>query len=227
VTQNILMVRAAKSKYTLSLQSTFLVIVCAILHTSDQQVLMKEAPSSRAIRSHQSEPRSCGTLNLTSKLTKHCFPANAALHAVCCVDIQLPTISNLSECNILERRIRAASLPASFSWCACTEQACVALGGRIAWILQPDGSTIRPLGAKPHDASAPIRKGAAAMELDDAAPPPPALANAIAAREAELRRLRSDTGTLRRDLLGDSESADEVRHTRRFYTRAKPLTVAL
>ncbi len=50
------------------------------------------------------------------------------------------------------------------------------------------------------------------MELDHDAPPPPALASAIAAREADLRKLRSDTGTLRRDLLGQSESdSDEVR----------------
>lgn len=34
-------------------------------------------------------PTHCGTLNLTHKLTRHCFPADGSHHHVCCTDIPL------------------------------------------------------------------------------------------------------------------------------------------
>lgn len=35
-------------------------------------------------------PTSCGTLDLASPLTRHCFPPDASRHQFCCVDIKLP-----------------------------------------------------------------------------------------------------------------------------------------
>lgn len=32
----------------------------------------------------------CGTLDLTSSLTQHCFPKDTSHHFVCCVDITSP-----------------------------------------------------------------------------------------------------------------------------------------
>ena len=32
----------------------------------------------------------CGTLDLTSHLTQHCFPHDKSHHFVCCVDIESP-----------------------------------------------------------------------------------------------------------------------------------------
>jgi hypothetical protein len=103
-------------------------------------------------------PLLCGTMDLNSKLTRHCFPATANRHMVCCADIQLPDPAMYSGSrlphntssfhNILESRIRSVSRPESYSWCTCSIDVCEnQLGGKVQWILQPDGSTISPLGS--------------------------------------------------------------------------------
>ena len=187
--------------------AAFLILCSSTLLSVQQMTQVGSAISDSMIE--WSEPRTCGTLNLTSKLTKHCFPTDASRHSVCCVDIQLPAITNLSACNILEQRIRSASKPSSYSWCACTEASCHALGGRVAWILETNGQTLRPLGASLPDPNALSSKSASAaavnaMEVDGAA------AEAIAAREEEVRRLRAEAVTLRRDAFGASDSEEEV-----------------
>eukprot|EP00960_Hanusia_phi_P011867 345844-Hanusia_phi.AAC.2 len=100
-------------------------------------------------------PTPCGTLNLSSKrrcsswrttdpactgpYTQHCFPPDGSSHSVCCVGIQLPATLNAEVIKdpafmSLEDRIRAASHPSSYSWCACNQFVCEELlGGRVAW----------------------------------------------------------------------------------------------
>ncbi|KAK9867988.1 hypothetical protein WJX84_010855 [Apatococcus fuscideae] len=83
-----------------------------------------------------SPPSSCGTLDLTSDLTQHCFPQDGSHHFVCCVDITSPETSQSphGNRNPLNDVIKAASKPSSYSWCTCSEEICTQqLGGRVAW----------------------------------------------------------------------------------------------
>ncbi|KAH7623686.1 hypothetical protein NADE_008509 [Nannochloris sp. 'desiccata'] len=83
-----------------------------------------------------SPPAPCGTLDLTSPLTQHCFPADGSHHFVCCVDIQMPDNSHSPHGNFnpLERVIKAASNSTSWSWCTCSEEICRdQLGGTVLW----------------------------------------------------------------------------------------------
>ncbi|KAK9818442.1 hypothetical protein WJX74_000998 [Apatococcus lobatus] len=80
--------------------------------------------------------RACGTLDLTSKHTQHCFPEDGSHHFVCCVDINSPTSSQSphGNSNPLNDVIKAASKPSSYSWCTCSEEICTQqLEGRVAW----------------------------------------------------------------------------------------------
>lgn len=107
-------------------------------------------------------PRACGTLDLTSRHTQHCFPEDGAAyvhnnsaphprrvltvsglvrvsgshHFVCCVDISTPGSSQSphGNGNPLNDVIKAASKPSSYSWCTCSEEICTQqLGGQVAW----------------------------------------------------------------------------------------------
>ena len=53
-------------------------------------------------------PAPCGTLDLTSPLTQHCFPEDGSHHAVCCVDISMPENPNSPHGNLnpLVRNLR-------------------------------------------------------------------------------------------------------------------------
>ncbi|EKX36091.1 hypothetical protein GUITHDRAFT_165826 [Guillardia theta CCMP2712] len=43
--------------------------------------------------------------------------------------------------NLLEKRIKEASSPQSYSWCTCSVDICEGqLGGKVLWMLQPDGA---------------------------------------------------------------------------------------
>ena len=78
----------------------------------------------------------CGTLDLDSSLTQHCFPADKSHHFVCCVDIQTAgnSASPHGNNNPLLEVITKASKPESYSWCTCSEEICLQqLGGRVAW----------------------------------------------------------------------------------------------
>mmetsp|Transcript_14955 Transcript_14955/g.40102 ORF Transcript_14955/g.40102 Transcript_14955/m.40102 type:complete len:116 (-) Transcript_14955:594-941(-) len=83
------------------------------------------------------EKKPCGTLDLTSGRTQHCFPPDASHHSVCCVDIKTPdnNYTPSGNYNPLGSAIRAASRPSSYSWCTCSKEICTAqLGGRVAYI---------------------------------------------------------------------------------------------
>jgi len=84
----------------------------------------------------------CGTLNLEHPSAKHCFPPGVQRHHVCCVDIRLSNNSTASlHLNLLEKRIKEASSPQSYSWCTCSVDICEGqLGGKVLWMLQPDGA---------------------------------------------------------------------------------------
>jgi hypothetical protein len=43
-----------------------------------------------AMMAHARQQRECGTLDLDSSLTRHCFPEGGGEHSTCCVDINLP-----------------------------------------------------------------------------------------------------------------------------------------
>ena len=78
----------------------------------------------------------CGTLDLNSPLTQHCFPYDKSHHFVCCVDIKNVDNSKSphGNKNPLGDVIKSASLPSSYSWCTCSEEICEQqLGGRVAW----------------------------------------------------------------------------------------------
>ena len=60
----------------------------------------------------------CGTLDLDSPLTQHCFPYDLAHHFVCCVDIKLPEMSARGTYgNPVYYSIESASDSKSYSWC--------------------------------------------------------------------------------------------------------------
>ena len=83
-----------------------------------------------------SPPAPCGTLDLTSPLTQHCFPEDGSHHFVCCVDIQTSDNphSPHGNYNPLDRVIKSASNASSPTWCTCSEEICTEqLGGRVAW----------------------------------------------------------------------------------------------
>ena len=87
-------------------------------------------------------PAPCGTLDLSSALTQHCFPADGSHHFVCCVDISTSeqTLSPHGNANPLFRAITAASNASSLSWCTCSEEICEEqLGGRVAWNMNGRG----------------------------------------------------------------------------------------
>jgi hypothetical protein len=89
-----------------------------------------------------SPPAPCGTLDLTSPHTQHCFPEDGSHHFVCCVDINMPENphSPHGNYNPLERVIRQASNSSSYSWCTCSEEICEEqLGGRVAWNQHGEG----------------------------------------------------------------------------------------
>ena len=101
-------------------------------------VLSFAAPSS----AEPAPPAPCGTLDLASALTQHCFPADGSHHFVCCVDISSPeeTLSPHGNSNPLFRAITAASNSSSYSWCTCSEEIREEqLGGRVAWNMNGRG----------------------------------------------------------------------------------------
>lgn len=95
--------------------------------------------------------RSCGTLRTPGASfggrhdeTDHCFPADAADHYVCCVDIQNAANSKNSKDstvarhNPLEGPIRRNSDASSYSWCVCSVSICInQLNGTVAWVGAP------------------------------------------------------------------------------------------
>eukprot|EP00275_Glaucocystis_incrassata_P001890 EC124241.1.p1 GENE.EC124241.1~~EC124241.1.p1 ORF type:complete len:138 (+),score=0.08 EC124241.1:231-644(+) len=108
-------------------RAVFLVIVCA-------SVVICTGASVK--------DRQCGTLDLNSPLTQHCFPHDGSHHFVCCVDITLPENPNSPHGNYnpLERVIKTASNSSSYSWCTCSEEICEQqLGGRVAWNMNGIG----------------------------------------------------------------------------------------
>lgn len=89
-----------------------------------------------------SPPAPCGTLDLQSTLTQHCFPEDGSHHFVCCEGITLPENPNSPHGNYnpLERVIKAASNSSNYSWCTCSEEICTEqLGGRVAWNMNGMG----------------------------------------------------------------------------------------
>lgn len=89
-----------------------------------------------------SPPAPCGTLDLNSPLTQHCFPADGSHHFVCCVDIATPEneLSPHGNRNPLLRAITAASNATSYSWCTCSEEICEEqLKGRVEWNMNGRG----------------------------------------------------------------------------------------
>lgn len=87
-------------------------------------------------------PAPCGTLDLQSQLTQHCFPEDGSHHFVCCVDIQMPENPHSPHGNFnpLEHVIKSASNASSYSWCTCSENICeMQLGGRVAWNMHGVG----------------------------------------------------------------------------------------
>ena len=100
--------------------------------------IMSMAPIPRQEMPNWWLPTSCGTLNLTHPLARHCFPVDGSHHHVCCTNIALADededawLSPVTQ--LLVKSIRAASHPSSFSWCACTHAVCTELlGGTISW----------------------------------------------------------------------------------------------
>ncbi|KAJ1475171.1 hypothetical protein T484DRAFT_1910153, partial [Baffinella frigidus] len=105
--------------------------------------------------------RQCGEMDMTSPLTRHCFPADGRSHGVCCTDIRLPGSQRFF--NKLEDLIfRASRGRATHSWCVCTEAICDALQGKIAWRIDaaPLPAPVPPAAATP-DADAPFAAPAA------------------------------------------------------------------
>jgi hypothetical protein len=87
-------------------------------------------------------PAPCGTLDLTSPLTQHCFPSDGSHHFVCCEHISMPENPNSPHGNFnpLERVIKAASNATNYSWCTCSEEICrEQLGGQVAWNMHGIG----------------------------------------------------------------------------------------
>lgn len=108
--------------------------------------------------SQPSPPAPCGTLDLTSPLTQHCFPEDGSHHFVCCVDIQMPEVilhlpgiayhwrtphmepllplqnphSPHGNYNPLARVITQASNASSYSWCTCSEEVHAACSSGVA-----------------------------------------------------------------------------------------------
>ena len=72
------------------------------------------------------EMQPCGTLDLKSPKTQHCFPEDASHHFVCCVDIQTPEKTNSphGNKNPLFDVITKNSRSESYSWCTCSEEIC-------------------------------------------------------------------------------------------------------
>ena len=68
----------------------------------------------------------CGTLDLTSPLTQHCFPHDKSHHFVCCTEIADPanSASPHGNNNPLFDVITKASKPENYSWCTCSEEIC-------------------------------------------------------------------------------------------------------
>ena len=103
-------------------------------------LLLATAPPSSS--AEPAPPAPCGTLDLTSRLTQHCFPADGSHHFVCCVDISTPDNpdSPHGNRNPLFAAITAASNASSYSWCTCSEEICEEqLGGRVAWNMNGRG----------------------------------------------------------------------------------------
>ncbi len=76
--------------------------------------------------------------------TDHCFPADAADHFVCCVDIQAVGNSlntddpSVARHNPLEGPITRNSDASSYSWCVCSVSICTKqLNGTVAWVGVP------------------------------------------------------------------------------------------
>ncbi|BDA51108.1 hypothetical protein COCOBI_17-3280 [Coccomyxa sp. Obi] len=96
----------------------------------------------QTVEAAPSPPAPCGTLDLTSPLTQHCFPADGSHHFVCCDQIQMPENphSPHGNYNPLERVIKAASNESNYSWCTCSEEICTEqLHGRVAWNMNGVG----------------------------------------------------------------------------------------
>jgi len=92
--------------------------------------------------SSPSPPQPCGTLDLSSPLTQHCFPADVSHHFVCCTQIQAPENphSPHGNYNPLERVIKAASNDSNYSWCTCSEEICTEqLRGFVQWNMNGNG----------------------------------------------------------------------------------------
>ena len=60
-----------------------------------------------AMMAHARQQRECGTLDLDSSLTRHCFPEGGGEHSTCCVDINLPK----RELDMVLTCIRTRTLP--------------------------------------------------------------------------------------------------------------------
>jgi hypothetical protein len=87
-------------------------------------------------------PQPCGSLDLTSPLTQHCFPADGSHHFVCCEGISTPDDeeSPHGNRNPLADVIAQASSLENPSWCTCSEEICTKqLHGRVAWNMQGAG----------------------------------------------------------------------------------------
>lgn len=113
-----------------------LLSMCCVLATLFQQQVV--AANARG----PSPPAPCGTLDLESILTQHCFPEDGSHHFVCCEGITLPENPNSPHGNYnpLERVIKAASNSSNYSWCTCSEEICTEqLGGRVAWNMNGIG----------------------------------------------------------------------------------------
>uniref|UniRef100_A0A7S4PFF9 WW domain-containing protein n=1 Tax=Guillardia theta TaxID=55529 RepID=A0A7S4PFF9_GUITH len=101
--------------------------------------IMNMEPVPRSAMPQWWTPTPCGTLNLSSPYTQHCFPPDGSSHHVCCVSIQLPATLHAEPIKDaafvkLEDMIRAASHPSSYSWCTCNQFICEELlGGRVQW----------------------------------------------------------------------------------------------
>lgn len=115
-----------------------------------------------------SPPAPCGSLDLGSPLTQHCFPEDGSHHFVCCERITLldnPDSPHGNQ-NPLGEVIRAASDPSNYSWCTCSEEICTQqLGGRVAWNQHGAGWTgFRPSSQRAYNARTGLEGGAAAEE---------------------------------------------------------------
>ena len=70
--------------------------------------------------------RVCGTLNMKSPHTQHCFPHDLSHHFVCCENITRPenTQSPHDMENPLYDVITSASEESNYSWCTGSEEVC-------------------------------------------------------------------------------------------------------